>query len=121
MKQEIQSSLIAEAMEKAREQRVICVDLDGTLAEEDKWKGYHYIGKPIQKTIKAVRSEKLKGTYVVIHTCRVTTVDNRVYPPSLRTIENWLKKHKVPYDEIWTGTGKPWGHEYWDDKAVKKP
>ena len=115
-----ESELIATAMR--RSPRIIAVDLDGTLASQEKgWRGYAYIGKPIMSVIKDLRKEKRKGAKTILHTCRVTTLDNRVNEESLATIRAWLHKYKVPIDEIWMGTGKPYAAEYWDDKAVKKP
>jgi capsule biosynthesis phosphatase len=115
-----ESELIAKAM--ARAPRTIAVDLDGTLASQDGgWRGFQYIGPPIMSVVRELRKEKKAGARIVLHTCRVTTLDNKVNPESLDTIRDWLKKHRVPVDEIWMGTGKPWADAYWDDKAVRKP
>ena len=114
-----ESELIEKAMR--RSPRIIAVDLDGTLAKDDGWKGYRHIGKPIASVVKDLRKEKRKGARTILHTCRVTTLDNRVNEESLATIRAWLAKYKVPIDEVWMGTGKPYAAEYWDDKAVKKP
>ena len=116
-----ESDKIMAAMARADKQRIIAVDLDGTLAVEGQWKGYEYIGEPIWPVIEAVRREKQKGTYVTIHTCRVATVDNKIFVDSVNTLRQWLSEHEVPYDEIWLATGKPFAHEYWDDKSVPVP
>lgn len=113
----IESQAITNAMEKAG--RVVAVDLDGTLAGDSAgWKGFHHIGKPNPKVVAWVRMEKKRGSRVVLFTCRITTLDNKIMPLSLDTIRKWLKKHKIPCDEIWMGTGKPWATRYIDDKAV---
>ena len=112
-----EGELIAKAMAEAP--RTICVDLDGTLAsEKEGWKGFKFIGKPIARTIRALRREKKAGAKIILHTCRITSLDNKVSELSLATIRAWVKKHDVPIDEIWMSTGKPWANEYWDDKAV---
>lgn len=98
------------------------MDLDGTLAgQEFGWRGFDFIGEPIMSVVEAVRAEHAAGSRIILHTCRVTTLDNRIMPESLDVIRVWLKKHGVPVDEIWMGTGKPWASEYWDDRAVRKP
>lgn len=95
------------------------MDLDKTLAEQDDgWKGFSHIGEPIMAIVHEIRAEKASGSRIVIHTCRVTSLDNKVLPESLDAIRSWLTRHDVPYDEIWMGTGKPWGDWYVDDKAV---
>ncbi len=101
----------------------VCVDVDGTLAEYKGWRGYEHIGKPIKSVIDDLNAlvASKKKVHVIIHTCRVTTVDNKVIPQALRALELWLTKNRIPYNEIWTGTGKPYANEYWDDKAVRKP
>ena len=113
------SELIAKAL-KNRPYTIVC-DLDGTLAVQGEWRGYSSIGAPIMSVIKDLRRAKRKGTYIIIHSCRVTTLDNKINPDSLDVMRKWLKDNDVPYDEIWMGVGKPYGNEYWDNAAVRKP
>lgn len=100
----------------------IVVDLDGTLAEFDHWRGYDHIGDPILKTEKYLRSAKinLKPVKIILHTCRVTTLDNKIHEASLRRIRSWLVDNVMVsiIDEIWMNTGKPYGDVYLDDKAI---
>lgn len=98
--------------------RIVAVDLDGTLAGYDKWRGYTKIGKPNPDIIKLVRTEKREGAYILIHTARTTTVTNKVIPKVVVELERWLDENDVPYDEIWLGTGKPYASVYIDDKAM---
>jgi capsule biosynthesis phosphatase len=98
--------------------RVVAVDLDGTLAHFDHWRSYLHIGKPIPKVINKIRQEKKLGAYVIIFSCRTTSADNKVYMSSVDNLRKWLKTHRVPYDEVWLGTGKPYANIYIDDKAV---
>lgn len=103
----------------ARPQRTLCVDLDGTLASYDHWRGLAHIGKPIKSVVSMVRREAARGSYIIINTCRVTTaVTNRLIPQSLEAVCTWLKKNRIPYDEVWAATGKPYGAVYLDDKAA---
>jgi len=115
-----ESEQIAKAIAVAP--RTIAVDLDGTLAKADKvWKGFGYIGEPIDSVVRAVRREKRAGSRIILHSCRVTTLDNKVNIKSVNTIRAWLNKHGIPVDEIWACIGKPAASEYWDDRAVRKP
>lgn len=110
------SELIAKALKNRP--YTLAVDMDGTLAVQGEWKGYGSIGAPIMSVIKDLRRAKRKGTYIVIHSCRVTTLDNKINPDSLDVMRKWLKDNDVPYDEIWTATGKPYADIYLDDKAA---
>ena len=103
---------------KERTYRIIAVDIDGTLARSNGWKGYKHIGDPDERIARIIRREKEKGSYIIVHTCRVSTADNRVYPPAITIVNNWLKKHKIKVDEIWLGVGKPFANLYFDDSAV---
>jgi hypothetical protein len=114
-----ESELIARAIAAAP--RTIAVDLDGTLAGFDTWRGFSHIGDPIASVVEAIRKEKAAGSRIILHTCRVTTLDNKIHIESVDVIRTWLKKHDVPVDEIWMSVGKPAASEYWDDRAVKKP
>ena len=33
-------------------------------------------------------------------------------------IEDWLQRHKIEFNQVWDGPGKPPSHAYIDDKAV---
>ena len=115
-----ESERIAQALSKFV--RTIAVDLDGTLASEaGGWRGFGYIGKPIMSVVRDLRKEKRRGSRIILHTCRVTTLDNKINSDSLDAIRAWLKKHKIPVDEIWMSLGKPGASEYWDNRAVRKP
>jgi hydroxymethylpyrimidine pyrophosphatase-like HAD family hydrolase len=103
--------------------RTIAVDVDGTLAKYDGWKGSDVIGEPIQSVVDEVRKEKENGTKIIIHTTRTNASINKTHTTEqlVGFVKAWLDKNGIPYDEIWSGTGKPIAHEYWDDRAVKKP
>lgn len=99
----------------------IVVDLDGTLAEFDHWRGYTHIGNPIKKTVEYLKKKRAcNNAKIILHTCRVTTVDNKIHESSLFFIRRWMIDNKIEHliDEIWMGTGKPYGDVYLDDRAV---
>lgn len=123
--------------------KMICVNLDGVLAEYNGWKGLGHIGDPIQGAQEFVR--KLQGLgagpgagiNVVIFTTRTNTDLNFNDPffdktPTasryskswqrkevVKHINHWLKRNEFPDDvEVWEGTGKPKAAAYVDDRAV---
>ncbi len=112
-----------EAIRKALKDtpRTICCDVDGCLAEYHGWAGRDTIGKPIQSVVDALKKEYDSGSRIIIFTCRVNNLDNTISVEGVLSLYNWLKEHKIGYHSIWTGVGKPYAHEYWDDKAVRKP
>ena len=107
----------------ARPKRTIAVDLDGTLATYDGWKGTEVFGIPIDSIVAELRAEKAKGTRIIIHTTRINPALNKGYTAEdlVGLVKGWLDRYQIPFDEIWSGIGKPIAHEYWDDRAVKKP
>ena len=52
----------------------IGVDLDGTLAEYDQWRGLDHIGEPIPKMVEHVKGLIAKGHTIKIFTARVSNV-----------------------------------------------
>jgi len=100
----------------------IIIDLDGTLTIDT---DDAYIDKPVNKEVlRACRLYKEQGFAIVIATSRnMRTYDGnvgKINAYTLPIIIEWLKKHEVPYDEIYVG--KPWcGLDgfYIDDKAIR--
>lgn len=109
-----------ELLKKLSERKTptVAFDLDGTLATFSTWNGYASVGEPVPHMVQLARKCKKSGIYIVIHSCRVTTADNKVYMASVNTITQWLKSNRIPFDEIWLGTGKPHADYYVDDRAV---
>lgn len=64
------------------------VDLDGTLAVYDKWRGIDHIGEPIWPVVKYVMSLIEAGVEVRIVTARV-----QEGPAAVHVIEQWWYKH----------------------------
>jgi len=118
MKSTIDEEKKLKQLMRERTYRVVSVDLDGTLAQYDKWEGYTHIGAPNEKVASYLRKERKRGAHIVIHSCRVATADNKIYPKAINAILRWLKKYKIPADEIWTGTGKVFANLYIDDSAI---
>jgi hydroxymethylpyrimidine pyrophosphatase-like HAD family hydrolase len=97
--------------------RIIAVDFDGTIVE-DEWPN---IGSIKNKVIDAMQREKdIRDTYIIIWTCRSGE--------ELQKMQDFLDKNNIPYDRI--NANAPWildewkrdnrkifAHEYWDDNA----
>jgi hypothetical protein len=91
-------------------------DFDGVIATYDGFKGFDILGEPIEDTIQAMRDLKERGYYLVVFTTR----------PATQILVDWLKKNKVPYDDLNRNTknpmltsNKPIADVYIDDRAVR--
>lgn len=78
----------------------IGVDLDGTLAVYDGWKGLDHIGDPIPRMVKNVQQWLSEGKEVRIFTARVSRefsgmVDRSEMPIEQirKVIEDWCEEH----------------------------
>ncbi len=90
----------------------IGVDLDGTLAHFDHWRGPDSIGLPIPAMVKRVEGWIAEGREVRIFTARAT--EPRLIPP----IKRWLKLHGLPDLRV-TNVKDFQMIELWDDRAVQ--
>ena len=97
-------------------------DLDNTLCTTVD-KDYRN-ATPNLDVIKHLRFYKNKGFEIVISTSRNMKTNSgsveKINAHTLPVIIDWLRKHNVPYDEIYTA--KPWCGEdgfYIDDKAIR--
>lgn len=101
----------------------LVVDLDDTLTQNNP--DLSYIDKePNFPLIEKLRKYQSEGFEILIQTARnMRTYQGavgKINANTLPIIIEWLKKHDVPYDEIYVG--KPWcGTEgfYIDDRAVR--
>jgi hypothetical protein len=90
----------------------IGVDLDGTLAYYDEWRGVEHIGMPVPAMIDRVRGWLSEGKEVRIFTARVQ------FEGAVQPILDWLKANNLPPLTI-TNVKDSWMHELWDDRAVQ--
>lgn len=97
--------------------RVVCFDFNGTLAEYDGCK-YPAIGKPVLRGITLLTREKLKGSFIVISTCRLNerlleaeVAENR------ELITAWLEKYDLLKHVDAIVGDKPYADVYVDDRA----
>lgn len=97
---------------------VIALDLDGTIAQYDKFEGVDVIGDPIEGAQDFVDKLSKLGE-VIIYTTRMNPdMDNKYTQDELfDIIKSWMNKHKFPDVEIYIGQGKPLADVYVDDRA----
>lgn len=86
----------------------ICVDFDRTIAQPAK---HPAIGEPIEGAKESLAKLKDLGYNVIIYSCRGDTEEG------LKAIEEWLDKHDMPYDSIFSGE-KPFFKYVIDDRAI---
>ena len=117
--------LVAECMacDRARQpfrfRPVIAVDFDGVIAS---WRlgSFDTPGPPIPGAKQFLENLRESGS-VMIYTSRCT---EEYYKPqkasTLRqAVAYYMETHDLPYDEIWTGQGKPLAGVYIDDRAIR--
>ncbi len=105
-------------------EKVIVMDIDGTLCETKK-EGQQYIDVlPKENILKKLREYKESGFYIILQSARqMRTFEGnvgRINAVTGKELFAWLEKFDIPFDEIYLG--KPWcGHQgfYVDDKAIR--
>jgi hypothetical protein len=96
----------------------IGVDLDGTLARYDGWKGIEHIGEPIPAMLDRVKNWLAHGREVRIFTARVgPRPDPEEAANARRFITAWCIKH-IGRPLVVTATKDMGMVELWDDRCV---
>lgn len=91
----------------------IGVDLDGTLARYDGWRGLDRIGKPVPVMLARVRHWLEEGYTVKIFTARAGEGEKGIAP-----VKKWLAENGLPDLEV-TNRKDFAMIELWDDRAVQ--
>lgn len=93
-------------------------DLDGTLAQYDRWRGIEHIGEPIPRMVVRVKWMLAQGRDVRIFTARVCPMAGRDLPRVVEVIQAWCLEN--------IGQVLPITHEkdfgmveLWDDRVVQ--
>lgn len=104
---------------------LVCVDLDGTLAPQpNDWSdGLRTFNDPYPGAKEMLRTLRTRYT-VMIYTCRTneffTDIHHSSPEEAARLIREWMDKHGLEYDSVFTGgTGKPDAIAFIDDRAVE--
>lgn len=97
-------------------------DLDDTLCTTQN--GDYANAQPITEVIEKLREYHRQGFTIIINTSRnMRTYQGNIGAINKNTLPiiiDWLRRHDIPYDELYVG--KPWcGFEgfYVDDKAIR--
>lgn len=98
---------------RAAEQGTVAVDLDGTLAKYDGYKGAEEIGEPVPAMLKRVKDWLKTGRRVVIFTARVASDRDG---KKTQAIERWCLKYLGRSVDV-TALKTPDIIEFWDDRA----
>jgi hypothetical protein len=107
----------------------IGVDLDGTLAHYDEWRGEEHIGEPIPAMLERVKTWLAKGQDVRIFTARVaglknagrtTDAANDRYDARLahNAIVTWCKRHIGREIQV-TAVKDRFMEQLWDNQCVR--
>jgi hypothetical protein len=94
----------------------IAVDLDGTLAHYNGWKGDKHIGQPIPKMADRVRQWLEEGKIVKIFTARASEYKPEDRAEVVKIIQAWTTKHFGVALEV-TNEKDYAMLELWDDRA----
>ena len=96
----------------------IGVDLDGTLAFYDVWRGHEHIGEPIPKMADRVKAWIKEGREVRIFTARVNQPDPQLRAETVAAIKEWtLKQFGVVLGVTCSKDMEM--VELWDDRATQ--
>ena len=99
----------------------VCLDLDGVLAQYDKWRGVDHIGDPIPGALDFAK-QLAKIAEITVFTSRCAqdvSEGSRITSGQLRIrVIEWLEKHNFPFTDVYTGQGKPRAAAFIDDRAV---
>lgn len=98
-----------------RDHQWIGVDLDGTLAHHDTWRGLEHIGAPVPAMLARVKRWRARGVGVRIMTARVS--DDAQAEAARRAIEAWCLEHVGEALPV-TCVKDMHMTELWDDRAV---
>jgi hypothetical protein len=97
--------------------KIVCVDLDGTIAHFVEWKGESHFGNVIEGTREALIALREKGWLIIIFTTRANKV----------IIADFLNSNELIFDHINENPfqpenaigGKPFADVYIDDRAIQ--
>jgi hypothetical protein len=93
----------------------IGVDLDGTLAKYDRWRGENHIGEPVPLMVRRVQAWLDQGQKVKIMTARVC---DDTTGSIAAIIQDWTEKHIG--ERLPVTNRKDYAMiELWDDRAVR--
>ena len=96
--------------------RIIAVDLDGTLAHYDGWKGIGHIGCVIPEVANAMERAQDEGAEVHLFTARVSDPEDAAEAHAV--ISKWAAANHFNFASI-TAVKHKFFTEFWDDRAIQ--
>ena len=96
--------------------RIIAVDLDGTLAQYDGWKGIGHIGCVIPEVANAMERAQAEGAEVHLFTARVSDPEDAA--EAHQVISKWAEANNFNFASI-TAVKHKFFTEFWDDRAIQ--
>lgn len=96
--------------------RIIAVDLDGTLAQYDGWKGIDHIGPVIPEVANAMERAQAEGAEVHLFTARVSDPEDAA--EAHQVISKWAEENNFNFASI-TAVKHKFFTEFWDDRAIQ--
>lgn len=84
--------ILPEVLLELTDENYVGVDIDGTQAYYDGWKGLEHIGEPISQMVEYVKFLLSKNIKVVHFTARVATSDPEKYARAKKAIDDWSLK-----------------------------
>ena len=106
------------------EDKVIVIDLDGTLCRMKKPEESYIDVSPNIAVVNKLQEYRVLGFYIIIYSSRnmKTYQGNigKINVTTMKTMHEWLDTHKIPYDEL--HIGKPWAGRkgfYVDDRTIR--
>jgi len=103
-------------------QKTVAIDLDGTLAHYDHWRGPEHIGAPVTEAMTICRLLHKAGIKVIVYTCRTNRTMNEISgintAKMVRDIGAWLHEWDLGFIHVSENEGKPFASAYIDDRAV---
>lgn len=101
-----------------KHKKTVAVDLDGVLAQYDRWQGVDHIGDPIPGSREFLQQLRDMGLSICIHTTRANVGVNQSHSEVdlIFRIKSWLGKHEMTFDFV--SGHKPLAIAYVDDRAL---
>lgn len=96
--------------------RIIAVDLDGTLAHYDGWRGVDKIGHVIPEVLNAIKMAQADEAEVWLFTARVSDPAD-AYTAGMY-IKKWLAENNISVNGV-TAVKHKFFTEFWDDRALQ--
>lgn len=103
--------------QQPKQQGIIAVDLDGTLATYDKWLALTHIGDPVPNIVEMVKQKLRDGYRVKIFTARCYGLNHEKKREFEAAISRWTLKH-IGVELEATCMKEPSMIEFWDDRAI---